>query len=315
MKPDIVLIAQYPPQIMAVLEENFTCHKMYEAPDRAAFLASVAGKARGLASTGVHGAPRDLILALPKLEIISGFGVGYDAVDLPTVKEKNIVLTNTPNVLTDCVADLGMTLMLDAARRVPQAERFLRDGQWLKGNYPAGVKVTGKRAGICGLGRIGTALAKRLSGFDMEIMSYDIEPKTNLPYRLMPSLLDLARNSDFFFVACYGGPKTRKLIDEAVLRAIGTKGILVNIARGSIVDEAALLKALQTKAIAGAGLDVFDQEPKMDPGFHALENAVLTPHVAGSTAETWRDCEDMVLKNLRAHFAGEKPLTPIPELA
>ena len=245
MKPDIVLIAQYPPQIMAVLEENFTCHKMYEAPDRAAFLASVAGKARGLASTGVHGAPRDLILALPKLEIISGFGVGYDAVDLPTVKEKNIVLTNTPNVLTDCVADLGMTLMLDAARRVPQAERFLRDGQWLKGNYPAGVKVTGKRAGICGLGRIGTALAKRLSGFDMEIMYYDIEPKTNLPYRLMPSLLDLARNSDFFFVACYGGPKTRKLIDEEVLRAIGTKGILVNIARGSIVDEAALVRVLE----------------------------------------------------------------------
>ena len=311
MKPDIVLIAQYPPQIMAVLEENFTCHKMYEAPDHAAFLASVAGKARGLASTGVHGAPRDLILALPKLEIISGFGVGYDAVDLPTVKEKNIVLTNTPNVLTDCVADLGMTLMLDAARRVPQAERFLRDGQWLKGNYPAGVKVTGKRAGICGLGRIGTALAKRLAGFDKEIMYYDIEPKTNLPYRLMPSLLDLARNSDFFFVACYGGPKTRKLIDEEVLRAIGTKGILVNIARGSIVDEAALVRVLEDKALGGAGLDVFEDEPNVPARLLTFDNVVVTPHIASNTNETRAAMGKLMCDNLIAYFGGKPVITRV----
>lgn len=311
MKPDIVLIVQYPPQIMAVLEENFTCHKMYEAPDRAAFLASVADKARGLASSGVHGAPRDLILALPKLEIISGFGVGYDAVDLPTVKEKNIVLTNTPNVLTDCVADLGMTLMLDAARRVPQAERFLRDGQWLKGNYPAGVKVTGKRAGICGLGRIGTALAKRLSGFDMEIMYYDIEPKTNLPYRLMPSLLDLARNSDFFFVACYGGPTTRKLIDEEVLRAIGTKGILVNIARGSIVDEAALVRVLEDKALGGAGLDVFEDEPNVPAKLLTFDNVVVTPHIASNTHETRAAMGKLMCDNLIAYFSGKPVITRV----
>ncbi|WP_374444068.1 2-hydroxyacid dehydrogenase [Stella sp.] len=311
MKPDIVLIAQYPPQIMAVLEENFTCHKMYEAPDRAAFLAAVAGKARGLASTGVHGAPRDLILALPKLEIISGFGVGYDAVDLPTVKEKGIVLTNTPNVLTDCVADLGMTLMLDAARRVPQAERFLRDGQWLKGNYPAGVKVTGKRAGICGLGRIGTALAKRLAGFDMEIMYYDIEPKTNLPYRLMPSLLDLARNSDFFFVACYGGPTTRKLIDEEVLRAIGAKGILVNIARGSIVDEAALVRVLEDKALGAAGLDVFEDEPNVPAKLLTFDNVVVTPHIASNTHETRAAMGKLMCDNLIAYFSGKPVLTRV----
>lgn len=311
MKPDIVLIVQYPPQIMAVLEENFTCHKMYEAPDRAAFLASVADKARGLASSGVHGAPRDLILALPKLEIISGFGVGYDAVDLPTVKEKNIVLTNTPNVLTDCVADLGMTLMLDAARRVPQAERFLRDGQWLKGNYPAGVKVTGKRAGICGLGRIGTALAKRLSGFDMEIMYYDIEPKTNLPYRLMPSLLDLARNSDFFFVACYGGPTTRKLIDEEVLRAIGTKGILINIARGSIVDEAALVRVLEDKALGGAGLDVFEDEPNVPAKLLTFDNVVVTPHIASNTHETRAAMGKLMCDNLIAYFSGKPVITRV----
>lgn len=311
MKPDIVLIAQYPPQIMAVLEENFTCHKMYEAPDRAAFLAAVAGKARGLASTGVHGAPRDLILALPKLEIISGFGVGYDAVDLPTVKEKGIVLTNTPNVLTDCVADLGMTLMLDAARRVPQAERFLRDGQWLKGNYPAGVKVTGKRAGICGLGRIGTALAKRLAGFDMEIMYYDIEPKTNLPYRLMPTLLDLARNSDFFFVACYGGPTTRKLIDEEVLRAIGAKGILVNIARGSIVDEAALVRVLEDKALGAAGLDVFEDEPNVPAKLLTFDNVVVTPHIASNTHETRAAMGKLMCDNLIAYFSGKPVLTRV----
>jgi len=311
MKPDIVLIAQYPPQIMAVLEENFTCHKMYEAPDRAAFLASVAGKARGLASTGVHGAPRDLILSLPKLEIISGFGVGYDAVDLPTVKDRNIVLTNTPNVLTDCVADLGMTLMLDAARRVPQAERFLRDGQWLKGNYPAGVKVTGKRAGICGLGRIGTALAKRLSGFDMEIMYYDIEPKTNLPYRLMPSLLDLARNSDFFFVACYGGPTTRKLIGEEVLRAIGAKGILVNIARGSIVDEAALVRVLEDKALGAAGLDVFEDEPNVPAKLLTFDNVVLTPHIASNTHETRAAMGKLMCDNLIAYFSGKPVITRV----
>ncbi|BBK42466.1 D-2-hydroxyacid dehydrogenase [Allostella vacuolata] len=311
MKPDLVLIAQYPPQIMAVLEENFTCHKMYEADDKKGFLASVADKARGLASTGVHGAPRDLILSLPKLEIISGFGVGYDAVDLPTVKEKNIVLTNTPNVLTDCVADLGMTLMLDAARRVPQAERFLRDGQWLKGNYPAGVKVTGKRAGICGLGRIGTALAKRLSGFDMEIMYYDIEPKTNLPYRLMPSLVDLARNSDFFFVACYGGPSTRKLINEEVLRAIGTKGILVNIARGSIVDEEALVRVLEDKALGAAGLDVFQDEPNVPEKLLTFDNVVLTPHIASNTHETRAAMGKLMCDNLIAYFSGKPVLTRV----
>lgn len=311
MKPDVVLIAQYPPQIMAVLEDNFTCHKMYEAADREAFLASVAGKARGLASTGVHGAPRALIQALPKLEIISGFGVGYDAVDLPTVKERGIVLTNTPNVLTDCVADLGMTLMLDAARRVPQAERFLRDGKWLKGNYPAGVKVTGKRAGICGLGRIGSALAKRLAGFDMEIMYYDIEPKTNLPYRLMPSLIDLAENSDFFFVACYGGPTTRKLIDEKVLRAIGAKGILVNIARGSIVDEAALVRVLEDKALGAAGLDVFEDEPNVPEKLLTFDNVVLTPHIASNTNETRAAMGKLMCDNLIAYFGGKPVITRV----
>jgi len=308
MKPDIVLLTQYPPQIMAVLEENFTCHKLYEAADQKAFLASVAGKARGLASSGVHGASRELIQALPKLEVISGFGVGYDAVDLPTVKERNIVLTNTPNVLTDCVADLGMTMMLDAARRVPQAERHLRAGKWPSGGYPPGVKVTGKRAGICGLGRIGSAIAKRLSGFDMEIMYYDIVPKTNMPYRLMPSLIDLAKNSDFFFVACFGGPTTRKLINEEVLRAIGPKGILINIARGTIVDEEALVRVLEDKALGGAGLDVFEREPNVPPKLLEFDNVVLTPHIASNTHETRDAMGKLMCANLIAHFQGK----PVP---
>ena len=308
MKPDIVLLTQYPPQIMAVLEENFTCHKLYEAADQKAFLASVAGKARGLASSGVHGASRELIQALPKLEVISGFGVGYDAVDLPTVKERNIVLTNTPNVLTDCVADLGMTLMLDAARRVPQAERHLLAGKWPSGGYPPGVKVTGKRAGICGLGRIGTAIAKRLAGFDMEIMYYDIVPKTNMPYRRMPSLIDLAKNSDFFFVACFGGPTTRKLIDEEVLRAIGPKGILINMARGSIIDEAALVRVLEDKALGGAGLDVFEREPNVPAKLLEFDNVVLTPHIASNTHETRDAMGKLMCDNLIAHFQGK----PVP---
>ena len=177
-----------------------------------------------------------------------------------------------------------------------------------RGSFTPGVKVTGKRAGICGLGRIGTAIAKRLAGFDMEIMYYDIVPKTNMPYRLMPSLIDLAKNSDFFFVSCFGGPKTRKLIDEEVLRAIGPKGILINIARGSIVDEEALVRVLEDKALGGAGLDVFENEPNVPPKLLEFDNVVLTPHIASNTNETRDAMGRLMCENLIAHFAGK----PVP---
>ncbi len=311
MRPDIVLVSAFPAPVMAFLEKNFTCHRMFEAADRKEFLTLVAEKVRGLATTAVLGANRDLLFALPKLEIVSGFGVGYDAVDLQTVKERKIVLTNTPDVLTDCVADLGVALMLDAARRAPQAERYLRDGNWLQGNFGPGKKVSGKRAGILGLGRIGQAIARRLAGFEMEILYYDLVPNSSLPYRLMPSLVDLAQEADFLFVSSYGGPSTRHIVDEKVLRAIGPEGFLINIARGSIVDEQALIRVLKEKALGGAGLDVFEDEPRVPEDLLALENVVLTPHIASNTVETRAAMGKLMCENLHAYFAGKPVLTPV----
>jgi len=310
-KPDVLVLSSLPPATMAVLEENFTCHRLWEAKDRDAFLAEAGAKVRGLATTGVHGAPKALIDKLPKLEVISAFGVGYDQVDLPTVKARGIVLTNTPNVLTDCVADLGMALMLSVARKVPAAERFLKDGKWLKGAFPLGVKVSGKTAAICGLGRIGSAIAKRCAGFDMTVVYHDIEPKTNQPYRMMPSLMALAEAADVFFVATYGGPSTRNLIDEKVMRAIGPNGILINIARGSIVDEPALARVLADGGLGAAGIDAYVDEPNVPAELMALDNVVLTPHIASGTVETRAAMGKLMTENMIAYFAGKPLPTPV----
>lgn len=273
--------------------------------------------ATAAATSGGGGISAAQIAALPKLKLVAGFGVGYDKVDIPACKARGIVVTNTPGLTDICVADHAMALYLAVARRVAEGDRHVRAGKWTSVGRLGGLahRASGRKFGILGLGRIGKQIAKRAAAFDMQIGYHNRRKRDDVPYAYFATIHDLARWADVIVVSSPGGAGTRHLVDAKALELLGPQGVIVNIARGSIIDEAALLKALQTKAIAGAGLDVFDEEPKMDPGFHTLENAVLTPHVAGSTAETWRDCEEMVLRNLRAHFAGEKPPTPIPELA
>ena len=311
MKPEIVIVAAVLPRTQEILEREFKAHRLWEAPDRDARLKEVAPRVRALATWGAAGANAALMDALPKLEIISHFGVGVDSIDLAAAKKRGLVVTNTPDVLNDCVADTAMSLVLNALRRFPQSEAYLRSGYWAsRGSYPLTASVGGKTLGVLGLGRIGEAIAKRALAFGMKIR-YHNRKKKDVPYGYDADPVALARNSDVLLVATPGGKETAKIVDARVLAALGPKGFLVNISRGSTVDEAALLAALKEKRIAGAGLDVFENEPAINPEFFALPNAVLYPHVASATEETRFAMGMLQVENLRAHFAGKPVLTRV----
>ncbi|MBT3332340.1 MAG: 2-hydroxyacid dehydrogenase, partial [Rhodospirillaceae bacterium] len=249
---------------------------------------------------------------LENLEIIASFSVGYDATDVATAQARGVIVTHTPEVLTGDVADLAMTFILMAPRRIGESERFLRSGKWLQGRMDLGTTVRGKRLGILGLGRIGMAVARRAEVFGLHIAYHDIKPMGDLAYRAYPTLLDLAEASDMLLVACEGGDATRDLVDADVLKALGPDGFLINAARGTIIDQPALIAALRDGGIAGAAMDVFDSEPEVPAELMAMENVVLTPHIASSTHETRRAMADLVYDNLRAHFDGKPVLTPVP---
>jgi lactate dehydrogenase-like 2-hydroxyacid dehydrogenase len=306
MKPDLISMAPLLPAQMADLEKDFTIHKMPPPAERAAFLKPLADKVRFLQSTGHHGADAALMDALPKLEIIACFGVGVDAVDIKAAKARNIAVTNTPDVLNDEVADLAMTLMFMAARRLPQADRFVRDGKWLKGGFPLGTRVSGKKLGILGLGRIGKAIAKRAAAFDMDISYYGRKKQNEVTYRYYDKLVDMAAAVEFMIVICPGGPETKGIVNAEVIKALGKKGTLVNVARGSVIDEPAMVKALKDGTLGAAGLDVFADEPKVPEELFALENVTLLPHLGSATHETRKAMADLVVANLRAHLKGEK---------
>jgi lactate dehydrogenase-like 2-hydroxyacid dehydrogenase len=311
VKPEILIAGPfYQPQLER-LEREFTAYRLWEAKDRDAFVRSRADRIRGIATTGFVGADAALMDALPKLEIISCFGVGVDAIDLPAAAQRKIIVTNTPEVLNDDVADLALALMLAASRRIAAGDRFVREGRWLKGAMPLAVKLSGKRLGILGLGRIGRAIAKRAEAFDMAIAYHSRKPVAGVPYRYHADLVSLARDSDFLVAICPGGPATRHIVNEAVMRALGPKGILVNVARGSVVDEPALVKCLREGALGGAGLDVFEAEPKVPETLFAMDNVVLAPHVGSATHETRNEMGRLTVDNLIAHFAGKPVLTPV----
>jgi len=301
-KADILVTGPLVASLMAAIERDFTMHKLWLAPDRNAYL-----KEHG----GVVGANASLIEALPKLEIISGFGVGYDAIDLDACRRRGIIVTNTPNVLNECVADTAMALLLAVSRRICEADRFLRAGKWLQAKFPLAVKVSGKKCCIAGLGNIGSAIAARASGFGMKIGYYDPAPKPDLGYKRYDDLESMARDADYLVVSAVGGAGTRHLINAKILTALGKKGFLINVARGSLVDQDALVKALVSGEIAGAGLDVFADEPNVPPELIELENVVLTPHVASGTNETRQAMGELVFANLQAHFAGKPVLTRV----
>ena len=257
------------------------------------------------------GVSERLMMALPNLEIIAQFGVGYDNIDLKAAHERGIVLTNTPDILTGDVADAALYLLLNVARRVVEADMFVRVGRWHSGAMPLSSSVAGKTVGIVGFGRIGMAIAKRVEAFDMNIIYHSRSKKEDVAYSYYNDLEAMATDSDFLVLACSGGEETKDLITYKILEALGSKGYLVNIARGSVVCEEDLLIALENRVIAGAGLDVFANEPNVPEEMFKMDNVVLSPHIASATLETRSKMGQLVLDNIKAHFSGQPLLTPV----
>lgn len=272
-----------------------------------------APRIRAIAATGESRISAELLQQLPALEIISVMGVGYDGVDVAAAQARGVAVTHTPGVLNDDVADLAMALMLAWARQVPQADRFVRAGQWSTGPMPLGRRVSGARLGIVGMGRIGQAIAQRATAFGMSISYTARSAKADLPHHYVSTVAALAAQSDFLVVITPGGAGTRKLIDAEVLAALGPQGCLVNVARGSVIDEAALIEALVTGMIAGAALDVFENEPHVPLALREMNNVVLTPHIGSATGETRHAMAELALANLKAHFAGNPLPSPVPQ--
>ncbi|KAJ7951762.1 Glyoxylate reductase [Quillaja saponaria] len=282
-----------------------------ESINRTQFLKDHANSIRAIVGSFSHGADAALIEALPKLEIISCFGVGVDKIDLGKCKENGIPVTNTPDVLTDDVADLTIGLILALLRRICECDRYVRSGNWKNGDYKLTTKFSGKTVGIIGLGRIGTAVAKRAEAFNCPISYYSRTEKRLSKYKYYPSVVELASNSHVLVVACPLTPETRHIVNRKVLNALGPKGVVINIGRGPHVDESELVSALLEGRIGGAGLDVFEDEPNVPEELFGLENVVLLPHVGSATVETRTGMADLVLANLEAHFQGKSLLTPV----
>lgn len=310
-KPEFLMIGSYPQWDMDDLEAKFTIHRLWEANDKPAFIAAIAPRIRAVGTRGDLVCGADIINALPNLEIITCFGVGTDGIDFTATRPRGIKVTNTPDVLTDDVADLAIALMISVAREMPQAERHLRAGKWPAGGVPPATRMSGKRLGIVGLGRIGMAIARRAEAFGMAISYFNRNPKPATGYHRYEALNDLAANSDFLVTAISAGPSTEKLISADVLNALGPAGFFVNIARGAVVDEEALIAALQNRTIKAAALDVYMNEPDIDRRFLTLENAVLLPHIGSGSVETRKAMGKLVRDNLDAHFAGKPLLTEV----
>jgi hydroxypyruvate reductase len=311
MKPEILSVANIPGFDFPAMEARFTVHKLWQAPDREKLLAEVAPRVRGIQATGTAAVEATLIERLPKLEIIACCGVGYDGIDVAAARRRKIPVTNTPDVLNDCVADVAMGLLIDASRGIARGDRFVRAGKWLKGGLPLATRVSGKRLGIVGMGRIGRIIARRASGFDMRIAYHARHPVQDVPFTYHAQLVDLAKDSDYLVVIVPGGKETYHLVNEPVMRALGPQGILVNVARGTVVDEAAMVKCLADGSLGGAALDVFEQEPKVPEALWTMDNVVLAPHIGSATRETRAAMCKLTIDNLVAHFAGKPLLTPV----
>lgn len=300
MPPEILLAAPVPDFLRQPLEAAYQVCE----------LANPSANVRAIVPLGGTQLSVEQLEAFPKLEIISVMGVGYDGVPVAWCKERGIRVTNTPDVLTDDVADIAVALVLMTSRRLVESNRFLHASKWLGGGFPLAHALRGKVAGILGLGRIGKAIAQRLEAHGMKIAYHGRKPQ-NVPWSYFDDLKALAAESDFLVVACPGGPETVKLVDADVLTALGAEGTLINIARGSVVDEKALVAALDAGTIRTAGLDVFEDEPRVPAALMACERAVLLPHVGSATHETRRAMAQLVLDNLAAHFAGRELITPV----
>ena len=290
------------------LAARYTVHKLHEADDPEALIARVGDSVRAIAGGHVDAALMD---RLPRLEIISNFGVGYDSIDTGAAKERGIRVTNTPDVLNDAMAEITIGLMIGLARRLPQSDRFVREGRWARGGFPLQRELNGSTVGILGLGRIGGEIARRAEAMKMNVVYHGRHRQDDVPYAYYPDLIEMARDVDWLVVIAPGGKGTEGIVSRQVLEALGPDGFLVNMARGSLVDEPALVEMLQSGALGGAALDVFADEPNVPEALFGLDNVVLSPHQGSATTKTRDAMGALVVANLDAHFAGQPLLTPV----
>ena len=307
-----MLAANIPPEHAAAIEEHFTLHRLDAADDKDAFLAEVGPRISGLVTSGFRGYDRKLLDGLPNVKIVSVWGAGLQALDLDAARERGIVVTNTPDDSKIAVAELGMGLLLAAARWLPEGDSFVRSGRWASEPYGRqGVGLTGKRCGIVALGTIGRAVAQRAAAFDMKVSYFGPRKKEDAPYDYVPDVVTLARQSDFLVLCCPETPLTRGLIDANVLEALGQEGILVNIARGGIVDEPALIAALDAGTIRAVALDVFVGEPNVAEALRKSDRVVMAAHIGTQTEDVRRKRKELTLGNLLAFFAGKSVISPV----
>lgn len=310
MKPIVLQLCRVPPAMETELRRDYDLHRLPDGAESEAWLASHGADVRGVVTGGHLGIPNATVDRLPKLEIVAINGVGFDKVDLPYAKSRRIRVTNTPGVLTEDVADLAIGLLISVLRGIPQADRFVKDGRWPGGEMKLATKVSRARIGIVGMGRIGRAIARRLEGFDAAIAYTDVAEQ-DVPYAFHPDPVSLAQASRVLIVAASASAATRNLIGRPALEALGPQGALINVARGSLIDEDALVAVLQEGKLGMAALDVFADEPNVPEALRSMPNLVLTPHIASATVETRAAMAALVLDNLRAHFAGEEPPTAL----
>ncbi len=311
MARTILALGTLLPAEMDELERNFNVIRLSKEADPEAALQERRNDIVGIITSPMKKVNRHLIEALPNLEIISQFGVGVDNIDLQAAKERHIAVTNTPDLVTNDTADIALSLLTACARRIVEGDAYVRVGHWVNGPMPHGVTLTGKTVGVVGLGRIGQAVARRAAAFDMNVIYYGRREKPEFSYSYYPDLMKLAEDSDFMILTVSGGPETRHLVNADVLKALGKDGFLINVARGSVVDEEALLIALHNREIAGAGLDVFENEPHVPEALYTMDNVVLLPHIGTLTFETRTKMGQLVLANLIAHFNGEPLKTAV----
>jgi len=311
MKPEILVLVPIYAPTLAELEREYTVHKLWTAPDPNAYLREKCANVRGVVTAGLHGCDRGIVDTLPKLEIIASFGSPRRSMDFEGAAARSIVITNTPDTIVDNVADVAVGLLIAVMRRICEADRYVRAGKWLEAPFPPGRDIAGKTCGIVGLGKVGRAVAKRVEALGMKVSYHGPNRKADVSWPYHAGLEALARESDCLMVTCGLTDATRGLVNARVLEAIGPEGFLVNIARGPILDQEALIAALEKKTIAGAGLDVFWNEPQVPAALTRLDNVVLTPHVGSITLEIREERGRKVLANLAAHFAGQAVPNPV----
>jgi lactate dehydrogenase-like 2-hydroxyacid dehydrogenase len=312
-KPDLILTGPMMPLIEEQADQLFTVHRLAKAKDRNALISEIAPHIRAIATAGHFPVDGALMEKLPKLEIVANFGVGYDSVDVKWAGEHGIVVTNTPDVLNEEVADTTLALLLQTVRQLPQAERYLRAGKWLEKPFPLSHTLRDRTVGIVGMGRIGKAIARRIESFGVPIVYHSRKAAAGVSYKHYPNLVAMARDVDVLVVIVPGGAGTKNMINAEVLKALGPNGVLINVARGSVVDEPALIEALKSKTILSAGLDVFAEEPRVPQALIEMDHVVLLPHVGSASHHTRRAMGQLLFDNLASWAKGAGPLTPVLE--